>query len=113
MYQKSVTSKTKLSVRKAAKSDKTAYTEFWQNSDLVSHQRFVLEQAGVSKPLSNGLLKSVLLKSLWMRHCNGYTVQKRTKISKITKNISIRDIFVIFGIYFTKEFILSYLILTL
>ena len=83
MYQKSVISKMKLNARKAAKSDKTPYTEFWQNSDLVFHQVFVLNQSGVSKPLSNDLLKSFLLKNLRIRHCNGYTLQKRIKISKM------------------------------
>ena len=73
----------KLNARKAAKSDKTPYTEFWQNSDLVFHQVFVLNQSGVSKPLSNDLLKSFLLKNLRIRHCNGYTLQKRIKISKM------------------------------
>ena len=91
MYQKSVISKMKLNARKAAKSDKTPYTEFWQNSDLVFHQVFVLNQSGVSKPLSNDLLKSFLLKNLRIRHCNGFTLQKRIKISKMIKNISMSD----------------------
>ena len=98
----------KLNVRKAVKGDKTPYTEFCQNSDLVPHQ----------SPLSNDLLKSVLLKNFWIRHCNGYTLQKRTKISKIIKKISMTDnsariFFVIFATYCPEEFILSYLILTL
>ena len=83
MYQKSVISKTKLNVRKAVKGDKTPYTEFCQNSDLVPHQSFVLEESGLSSPLSNNLLKSVLLKNFWIRHCNVYTLQQRTKIRKI------------------------------
>ena len=44
----------------------------------------------MSKPLSNGLLKSVL-KNLWIRHCNGYTLQQRTKIRKMIKNSSMAD----------------------
>ena len=45
----------------------------------------------MSKPLSNSLLKSVLLKNLWTRRCNGCTLRQRTKISKITKSISMTD----------------------
>ena len=58
---------------------------------LIPHQGFVLQQSRVSKPLSNGLLKSVLLKYLWMRHCNGYSLQQRTKISKTIKTSSTTD----------------------
>ena len=108
----------KLNVRKAVKGDKTPYTEFCQNSDLVPHQSFVLEQSVLSSPLSTDLLKSVLLKNFWIRHCNGYTLQQITKISKIIKKISMTDnsariFFVIFATYCPEEFILSYLILTL
>ena len=58
---------------------------------LVPEQGFVLEQSRVSKPLSKGLLKLILLKNLWIRHCNGYTLQQRIKISKIIKISSMTD----------------------
>ena len=58
---------------------------------LVPHQGFVLNPSGVSKPPSDHLLKPVSRKTLRMRHCNGYTLQQRTKISKIIKNSSMTD----------------------
>ena len=58
---------------------------------LVPHQGFLPDPSEVSQPLSNHQLKSISQKNLWIRHCNGYTLQQRTNISKIIKNSSLTD----------------------